>query len=110
MRMLILAMLLAGSVSAEERAAYTWGAGGSSCGEWTEGRKGSNWHDEAQWILGYLTADSYYRYLAEWPEAEAPDAVAIVTWMDNYCSENPLDLVRDAVRELVAELTRRKAE
>ena len=110
MRTLILAVLLAGSVSAEERAAYTWGAGAYSCGEWTDERKGSTWHDEAQWILGYLTADSYYRYLAEWPEAEAPDAIVIVTWMDNYCSENPLYLVRDAVRELVVELTRRKAE
>jgi hypothetical protein len=110
MRILVLVALLAGNVSAEERTGIdhrTWGAGTSSCGEWTQSRKDGDWHNKGQWLLGYVSADSFYRSLVHWKPAVRPDGRAIAAWVDSYCSENPLHKVKIAVRALIKELVRR---
>ncbi len=121
MRMLILAVLLVGSVSAhgaeepQQPPFGVWGHGANtSCGEWLQARKREipEWNSEGQYVLGYISAASFFSvakhvgwnssgYLAE------TDALAIFAWVDNYCTENPLDELWAASVRLVQELAKR---
>ena len=52
------------------------------------------------WVLGFVTG-------AGWSSLEtalATDSRAIEKWVDNYCQENPLEVVSDASARLVVEL------
>ena len=103
MRILVLVALLVGSVSVFG-GSYTLGEGTRSCGEWTQERNEGDWYTKGQWIHGYVSADSFYRDIFDWAPAEKPDPAGILAWVDNYCGENPLDLMRDAARALAVEL------
>jgi hypothetical protein len=86
--------------SPQDRSPYVYGAGASSCGEWTQERQGQDWYSLGQWVLGFVSARSNSGLLRQ------VDSNAIAGWIDNYCREHPLDRLKRAADVLVAELHR----
>jgi len=76
------------------------GAGLSSCGEWLSERPSGNYFNEAQWMLGFISATGYYEVM----DLKETDVKALTAWMDNYCRANPLDKFSEGVHLLVEEL------
>ena len=112
MRILVLAVLLAGSFSAHGYTIY-YGAGTNSCGKWVEERKDrQNWRPAIAWIQGWVSAAGYYDaattlgYNAS-GDLFRTDVKAMTAWVDNYCRQNPSDLIRDSAKALVIELAKR---
>ena len=80
-----------------------YGAGISSCGQWSASRKSlsyGDWGLPAQWILGYVTAVNSY---AGTPTRET-DAEGIMAWTDTYCQTHPLESIGTAASALVVDL------
>jgi hypothetical protein len=89
-----------------------YGAGTVTCGEWRQHRSTGNKAAELQlqaWIDGFLSGYNFgsdlFDFLAPSPERTA---VAYYAWIDNYCSQNPLNRVADAAAALKNELISRK--
>jgi hypothetical protein len=80
-----------------------YGAGGESCGQWMEARKGTHWYPEGQWVLGWVSAVASYNQ--QRPLRETHPA-AIAAWVDEYCRKQPLSNLADAAESLVAELAK----
>jgi hypothetical protein len=114
---LIIAGLIAMSV--ESASAYdpgagdrmVYGAGMVTCAEWQKYRSTGNKAAVFQlqaWIdgffSGYNTASQDTDFIAPQPET-----VAYYAWIDNYCSQNPLNKVMQAAMALKDELTSRAA-
>lgn len=85
------------------------GAGAGSCGEWTEERRNNTYQPTLHWIQGFISAYNHYVY-----EGRSPDGVfgsadhkALAAWMDNYCSQNPLNSPYDGLPTLIDELRAR---
>lgn len=79
------------------------GSGLDSCGKWIEDRKSqSDWHQAGQWINGYYVATQ--ELLPNEITLKKVDTYALLSFVDNYCSENPLDTIFDATLPLIKEL------
>ena len=107
MRILILSVLLAGSVSAHGLELY--GAGAESCGKWIEfGKDEIMRYHFNQWVLGFISAASVFdgakKLGFESGELAETDSDTVDAWMENYCRENPLDKIVIAAGVLVGEL------
>ena len=80
-----------------------YGAGTLTCGEWQRRRSTGNTGDTLQlqvWIGGFLSgSDEVIDVIA----SKATE-VTYYAWVDNYCSQHPLDLVEDAAAVLRNEL------
>jgi hypothetical protein len=88
-----------------------YGAGVVTCAEWQQyrstGNKSATFQLQA-WIDGFFSgynAESGVDFLAPKPES-----VAYYTWIDNYCSQNPLNKVMQAAVALKDELTSRASK
>ena len=82
------------------------GFGTASCGSWTEGQKQKERLADAQqqWLLGYVSAfnlQSSVDYL------KGTDAPGLLSWISQYCAQNPLDTIQVAADALVIEVRRR---
>jgi hypothetical protein len=84
------------------------GAGMNSCGQWTKARveSGVSIADE-NWIQGFISSHNHY--------APGPNDLgmgmkldALRSWVDNYCSQHPADLLVFAAEALVIELIKRR--
>ena len=80
-----------------------YGVGTPTCGEWqrhrSTGSKGATLQLPA-WIYGFLSGlDEEIDFIA--PKATE---VGYYAWINNYCSQHPLDLVEDAAAVLRNEL------
>lgn len=97
-----------------------WGSGLFNCGKWTQDNDPLMRNLQVQWVMGWMSAIDYqmaamrrlkqeYPGLAIFPftSLAKTDADAIQGWIDKYCRDHPLDQVRNAAIELVAELQRR---
>lgn len=109
MRILILAALLVGSVTAHGYTRY--GDGNKSCGEWTQIKKNGDSSATAQWVLGWISAAGYYS-VAKGIDNDSGilvtiDSAEIVAWVDDYCRLKPLNTVAHAAEAAVKELARR---
>jgi hypothetical protein len=83
---------------------YTgYGIGMKSCGHWVQVRNQGNFYDEAQWVLGYLTAAGYYQSI----KLKTIDSAAVLTFMDNYCREKPLEEIEGGAQALVDALVQK---
>jgi hypothetical protein len=86
-----------------------YGAGMVTCAEWQQHRSTGNRAANGQlqaWVDGFLTGFNMAVENADLL-APKPESVAYYTWIDNYCSQNPLDKVVQAAIALKNELTAR---
>ena len=97
---LVIAVLLIGGGTAWGYQAF--GVGLESCGAWTTAKeeKSSKQPNYYNWIGGYLTA--YNR----WVESESGPVSktkmrGVAAWIDNYCRDNPLEVVATAAERLI---------
>ena len=97
----ITVLLLLASTNALAYKGYS--AGLNSCGSWVESRSEGNFYTSAQWVLGYLTSYGYYsiNHLKE------VDSGAILTFMDNYCREKPLEDIESGAQSLINALKKK---
>lgn len=85
------------------------GAGFSSCESWTTDRDadGPNSRFKEQWVLGYVTAMNNWVLPADRGAArnlaEENGADGLLDWMDDYCDDNPLANVGNAVALMASE-------
>ncbi|SRR5260221_12879097 len=95
------------SASAQDKLVY--GAGMVTCGEWQQyrssGNKPASYQAQA-WIDGYLSGSNASGGGPDFL-APKPSDVAYYAWIDNYCSQNPLNLLVQAVYLLKKELLSR---
>jgi hypothetical protein len=82
------------------------GIGNMSCAEWSGARVENRNTDDSHiaWVHGYLTATNAY---APGPNnlTQAIGVEAAASWIDDYCSANPLDKVVEAAVRLVKALS-----
>ena len=78
------------------------GAGAVSCGKWTQQRQNRNDMQIGGWALGFVSGANAMETNIDF--LEAPDADAVLAWVDNYCRSHPLDQVSTALVHLVIEL------
>lgn len=80
------------------------GSGNNSCGSWLEQRKSAtNWHQAGQWINGFYVA-AQELLLSDKIHLRQVDSYALMSFMDNYCRENPLSTIYDGTLPLVKNL------
>lgn len=84
-------------------AATLYGVGNASCVAWMKHSKSSRWHSASQWVLGFVSAASYYGVQGDFKDTENP---AMLAWIDKYCAENPLSTVNYAAKALIFELAK----
>lgn len=101
-------ILSAALVSTSGYGVIVAGHGGSSCGVWTEVRsevKTIRKYTYHAWLLGYLSGANTWGSLGQ-DIIENNDNAGLYGWMDNYCKENPLVMISDAVDELIQVLAK----
>ena len=86
---------------------FMLGAGVNSCGQWTKARVEGGAPVDESWIEGFISSHNHY--------AEGPNDLgrnmkldALRSWVDNYCSQHPGDLLVSAAEALVIELIERR--
>jgi hypothetical protein len=121
----VAAVLFAGSTAegrsetAEGKERTTVGSGLLSCGSWTQARqiRGTKISLVEQWVFGFISSANTYAPRAYMKPAEVAllpdyldglDADALLSWIDNFCREHPLEDVGTAAMFLLVELERRK--
>jgi len=107
------AALIAGEYTAEAAEARSQfmvlGAGFSSCESWTtdRGADSPNSRFKEQWVLGYVTAMNNWVLPADRGAArnlaEEDGVEGLLDWMDDYCDDNPLVNVGNAVALMASE-------
>jgi hypothetical protein len=76
------------------------GTGGVSCGKWTNTPKRSPQHEiYRQWVVGFVSGVNFEN--AEGDFLRNTDSDALTPWIDNYCRQNPLHHITQAMIELV---------
>lgn len=96
-------LLFVSEVSAESGDIYASGSGArDSCGQWIAAKDNDNSrrYRYAEWINGFLTG---YNYYSPKQQALVPDNAAMLAFVDNYCSKNPLQTLILAAAALVQE-------
>lgn len=107
---MILSALLLSVAPVPPKSVYTYAFPGSdSCGDWTQNRAnpGSRTQALEGWVLGLVTGYNFYSD-PHGNVAPGVSATALLSWVDKYCLEHPLDSVMSAGASLVAELKTRK--
>jgi hypothetical protein len=94
-------LFAASSGSAQAAPFMMYGVGAESCGTWLAERKGTNWYNEGQWVLGWVSAAGNYT-----GHLRKSDSDALAAWVDKYCREHPLDNLTVAAGHLVDELSK----
>jgi hypothetical protein len=79
----------------------TYGVGIESCGKWLENRRNRpvDWSMQIQWVLGFVSAAGYHG-----SDMKQSDYAAMASWIDNYCTANPLNDIDDATKSLIKAL------
>ena len=71
------------------------------CGSWTAERRAQPYNAELAWVLGYISRATESGRLRK----TDPDGIA--GWIDNYCTQHPLERVSDAAYQLTVELSKK---
>jgi len=84
------------------------GEGNTSCGSWVDlrRRQPDTILTQAAWVLGFVTAISY-KSSQNRNITEALSGGDVDHWVDNYCTQHPLDQIVDAAIALSEELGKR---
>ena len=90
-------------IAAQEHAVL--GQGNVSCGSWLNDRKGDGDGASSRiaWVLGYVTAFNQYGSKPEGDVSEGKKTEEMMVWIDNYCTDHPVDNVYRASAALVDE-------
>ena len=92
---------------AEDKMVY--GAGMITCGEWQQHRSSGNKlasYQAQAWVDGYLSGSNSSTDGVDFI-APKPSSIAYYAWLDNYCAQNPLNLLMAGVMKLEKELQAR---
>lgn len=79
------------------RAGPIYGAGNEACSGWLDNRAfGNGWQPAQQWVLGYLSglSDTIHS------QAQATNPEALISYIDDYCRDNPSANMAAAARSL----------
>lgn len=80
------------------------GSGNDSCGKWLKSRKTqTEWHQAGQWINGYYVAAQEF-LLERKINLKRVDTYGLISFVDQYCTEKPLDTIYDAMIPLLGNL------
>jgi len=110
---LVLAFAITGlglSYAGQERGGWTYGAGTSSCGEWSKYHPDQHTTVTAenvgmhQWVLGFVSG---INAAAQKPLPKT-DSSAIIAWITQHCAAYPLNTVDTASLVLALELSKRR--
>jgi hypothetical protein len=100
-----------GAWAAEGGKGTVYGAGRVTCGEWQQQRSSGNkiklFQLEA-WVDGFLSAYNVASDGTDFIATKQDDpGIAYYAWIDNYCRQNPLNMVAEAAVALKNELIAR---
>lgn len=100
---------LPASAAATRQPPAVFGPGFGSCGEWTAAHRGYSAVTSGQdaWLLGYLSAYSYWGASRTDDVFGKTDNAALIAWVSGYCAAHPQDQIATAARALVGALDRR---
>ena len=82
------------------------GAGSRPCGSWLQARSQVTPESSVMqsWLLGYITSINAHELTITKDIAEGTNADGMFLWVDNYCTEHPLDSVARAAASLIGVL------
>jgi hypothetical protein len=116
--MILIALVLASSTvpgnlpePATQDAAWTYGEGIRSCGEWTSDHREEShgYYTKLSWLGGFLSGlNVSYRITGVSNILEGTDLHGAVGWIDNYCVANPLKNISTAAGALALEILQRR--
>jgi len=85
-----------------------FGIGGESCGAWTANEASGGSIGQHAWVLGAVSeANIFSNITTKLDFLRSTDANALLSWMNNYCYQYPLNTVDAGVQLLIEELLRR---
>jgi hypothetical protein len=106
--LLITVPMMVSQTPAKEETTKIYGPGNSSCGEWTATRgvdakrPSTEWVQHIvmlAWVEGFLSGSGAMK-----SGQKETDSSAIELWVDQYCSEHPLETVHETSVHLVVAL------
>jgi hypothetical protein len=83
------------------------GPGSQSCGRWLVDRSsgGAPATADEGWVLGFISGYNEFELgvkFRNWPDvADGSDAPGIFSWIDNYCTANPMGSLANATKEAI---------
>ena len=101
----IFAAVTSTAAEAQDHKVMIWGAGTISCGEFIKvvAKNPQNEVVFGQWLNGYISGRNFAdRSVADY--AAGLDRTALISWITNYCKDNPLDVFFNAAEALITEL------
>ena len=101
------AMLVGVTVQASSQPKRVIGNGAKTCGTWTQEHTAgtADYYYLGNWVVGYMSGVNVY---TDGPDFLAQiDPNAVVKWIDNYCTTNPLELIASGAHALLQELQAR---
>ena len=97
--------LTSAQIAYAQRIASTAGSGTVQCGDYLSDRKQNRTPLDSlrvSWINGYVSA--YNQFSTNAQVAIIPSPQTLLVFVDKYCSENPLSLVKHAADMLIMQL------
>ncbi len=84
-----------------------YGAGFSSCGEWTKQKDNFMNHQlQVQWALGFVSGSTWVATTDVGRSVKETDAAGIEQYMTDYCAKHPLQQIVEGATALMRELGR----
>lgn len=85
------------------------GEGNFSCPDYVSAKRSNTakLYSSVTWVQGFISGLNYQAALEEGADSfvgQDFSAVSIVSWIENYCREQPQDYLSDAAQALVVEL------
>lgn len=86
------------------------GPGSSSCGNWTDARKGDGnlAANYESWVKGFLSGINITNYYSADILEDGGNLEERLAWIDSYCKQNPQDAIAIAADNLIHDLTKSK--
>lgn len=85
------------------------GEGNFSCPDYVSAKRsnGAKLYSSVTWVQGFISGVNYQASLEQGVDSfigQDYPATSIVSWLENYCRNNPQDYLSDAAEALVVEL------
>jgi hypothetical protein len=83
--------------------AQSYSAAGTACRTWTDLRASSRASPEMNWLQGYMVAAFDHQAILKQHTGDF-SSEKLFTWIDAYCTREPVNSLREAVRALEIQL------